>query len=246
MFPVALLAGGLATRLYPLTDRIPKSLLPVAGRPFVFHQLELLRDKGIEDVVICVGHFAQQIEAAVGDGRQFGLKVRYSFDGERLLGTGGALKHALPALGAAFFVMYGDSYLPCSFERIQAAYVAAGRPALMTVLRNDNQWDRSNVMYQQGRVVEYDKRSERDDLTYIDFGISVLSHDVFARYPGADIIDLSDICRDLSLSGDLAGLEVEQRFYEIGSRQGIADMEEFLARAAARRDTHAPERGELA
>jgi N-acetyl-alpha-D-muramate 1-phosphate uridylyltransferase len=230
MFSVALLAGGLATRLHPLTDRIPKSLLTVAGRPFVFHQLELLRSEGVEEVVICVGHFAQQIQGAVGDGREFGLKVRYSFDGERLLGTGGALRQALPMLSPDFFVMYGDSYLPCSFQRIQAAYVAGGGPALMTVLRNENQWDRSNVVFRNGRVPDYDKRSQSADMTYVDFGVSVLSRDVFADYAAGAVIDLADIFRDLSLKGELAGFEVEQRFYEIGSRQGIAQTEAFLAR----------------
>jgi NDP-sugar pyrophosphorylase family protein len=234
MFPVAILAGGLATRLYPLTQRVPKSLLGVAGRPFLFHQLDQLREEDVGEVVLCVGHLAEQIEAAVGDGHTFGLNVRYSRDGSQPLGTGGALKQALPLLGAHFFVLNGDSYLPCSFARIQAAYEAARRPALMTVFRNDNRWDRSNVVFRDGGLIEYDKHSRRSDLTHIDFGVSVLSPEVFATYAGKAVIDLAEIYRTLSLSGQLAALEVVERFYEIGSREGIAATEEYLSRRLRR------------
>jgi len=157
MWSVAILAGGLATRLRPMTDRIPKSLLSIAGRPFIFHQLDLLRSQGVDRVVLCVGHLGDQIRAAVGDGRSLGLAIDYSFDGAELLGTGGALKQALPLLGDEFFVLNGDSYLPCSFAPIQSAYEAAQRPALMTVLRNDNRWDKSNVLIINGELIEYDK-----------------------------------------------------------------------------------------
>src|SRR5580658_3498417 len=120
MLPVAILAGGLATRLRPLTDRVPKSLLKIAGRPFIFHQLELLKTQGVGRAVLCVGHLGEQIEAAVGDGRALDLEIEYSFDGSELLGTGGALKKALPLLGEEFFVLNGDSYLPCSLSQIQS------------------------------------------------------------------------------------------------------------------------------
>ena len=154
--PVAILAGGQATRLRPLTTRVPKSLLPVAGRPFIFHQLELLQSQGVEHVVLCVGHLGEQLRATVGDGATCGLRVSYSFDGAELLGTGGALRQALPLLGDEFFVMYGDSYLRCSLPAIQRSHHEAQRPALMTVLRNDNRWDRSNVLFGDGRVLAYD------------------------------------------------------------------------------------------
>lgn len=230
MLPVAILAGGLATRLRPVTDRVPKALLNVAGRPFIFHQLELLKNQGIDRVVLCVGHLGEQVKTAVGAGRTLGLAVTYSFDGSELLGTGGAIKHALPLLGAEFFVLNGDSYLPCSFARIQSAYEAARRPALMTVLRNDNRWDKSNVLFKNGEVIEYDKKCPRPDMSHIDFGLSVFSRAVFSRYPGSKVIDLADICRDLSKSGQLAAVEVSERFYEIGSPQGIRDAEAFLCR----------------
>jgi len=226
--PVAILAGGLATRLQSLTERTPKSLLPIAGRPFLFHQLELLQRQGVERVVLCVGHLAEQIEAAAGDGRQFRLSIQYSRDGDRLLGTGGALKRALPLLGEDFFVLNGDSYLPCAFAQLQSAYFAAGLPALMAILRNDNRWDRSNVRFEAGEPIEYDKHSRRSGLTHIDFGVSVFSRAALAEYPDDTFIDLADICRDLSVHGRLAACEVFERFYEVGSLQGIAATEAFL------------------
>ena len=230
MLAVAILAGGLATRLRPLTDRVPKSLLEIAGRPFIFHQLEMLRNEGVDRVVLCVGHLGEQIRAVVGDGRAHGMAIDYSFDGSELLGTGGALRRALPILGAAFFVLNGDSYLRCPLARIQSAYEACGRPALMTVLRNDNRWERSNVLYRNGAIIEYDKHSPRVDMAHVDFGLSVLSSAVFAPYAAAKVLDLADICRDLSRSGLLAAFEVLERFHEIGSLQGIADTDEFLSR----------------
>jgi NDP-sugar pyrophosphorylase family protein len=233
MLPVAILAGGLATRLRPLSERVPKALLSIAGRPFIFHQLESLKSQGVDRVVLCVGHLGAQISAAVGDGRAFGLAVQYSFDGNELLGTGGALKNALPLLGASFFVLNGDSYLRCSFAPIQAAYEAARRQALMTVLRNDNRWDRSNVLFRDGELIEYEKNSRRTDLTHIDFGLSVFSRDVFTGYDALKFIDLADVCRDLSLRGQLAAFEVAERFYEVGSPQGMQETADYLARQAA-------------
>jgi N-acetyl-alpha-D-muramate 1-phosphate uridylyltransferase len=230
MLAVAILAGGLATRLRPLTDRVPKSLLEIAGRPFILHQLEMLRNEGVDRVVLCVGHLGEQIRTVVGDGRTHGIAIDYSFDGSELLGTGGALRRALPILGAAFFVLNGDSYLRCPLARIQSAYEASRRPGLMTVLRNDNRWERSNVLYRNGEIIEYDKHCPRADMAHVDFGLCVLSSAAFEPYAAAKVLDLAEICRDLSRSGRLAAFEVSERFYEIGSLQGIADAEEFLSR----------------
>jgi N-acetyl-alpha-D-muramate 1-phosphate uridylyltransferase len=225
--PVAILAGGLASRLYPLTQNTPKALLPLAGRPFLFHQLDQLRREGIDRVVLCVGHLGEQIVTAVDDGAQFGLSVTYSFDGDRRVGTGGALKRALPLLGPEFFVLYGDSYVPALFEHVLAAYVASGRPALMTIFNNCNRWDRSNVWF-DGHKAQYEKDTRRSGPTHIDCGLSVMSRDVFAAYPAVAEIDLADIWRNLSLDGQLAMFEVKERFYEIGSRNGMTDAESYL------------------
>lgn len=232
LLPVAILAGGRATRLKPLTERVPKSLLSVAGRPFVFHQLDMLRSQGVARVVLCVGHLGEQVRATVGEGAMPGLTLSYSFDGAELLGTGGALKQALPLLGEEFFVLNGDSYLPCSLDAIQHAYRTANRPALMTVLRNDNRWDRSNVLLRDGELLVYDKHTPRADMRHIDYGLAVLSRAVFAPYSDARVIDLADILRDLSRTGQLAAYEVSERFYEIGSLQGLRDTEVFLSQRA--------------
>jgi MurNAc alpha-1-phosphate uridylyltransferase len=236
MLPVAILAGGLATRLRPLTDRVPKSLLPIAGRPFIFHQLELLREQGVRRVVLCVGHLGDRIQEAVGNGRSLGLSIEYSFDGGAPQGTGGALRRALALLEPEFFVLYGDSYTPCSLTRIESAFTAAGLPALMTVLRNQNRWDRSNVALRDGKLIEYRKEpAARADLAYIDFGLSLVSRDVFLPYREGEAIDLSAIWRDLSLRGQLAAFEVSERFYEIGSPHGLRETDAHLSRLGASR-----------
>jgi NDP-sugar pyrophosphorylase family protein len=238
LLPVAVLAGGVASRLGGLTAAVPKSLLPIAGSPFIDWQLTLLAREGISEVVLCVGHLGEQIVAAVGDGAQFGLRVRYAFDGVTLRGTGGALRGALPLLGEHFFVLYGDSYLPCSFARVQAAFESGSAPALMTVLRNEGRWDSSNVLFSDNRLVAYDKHSPRQGTAHIDFGLSVLSAGVLQSYAPAATFDLAELWRDLSLRGELAGLEVSDRFYEIGSPAGIGDTERYLRSLRAADDSH--------
>ncbi len=228
--PVAILAGGLATRLRPITETIPKSLVEVAGRPFIFHQLDWLREEGVRRVVLCVGYLGEQMRDAIGDGRRFGLAVDYSFDGDRLLGTGGALKKALPALGQAFFVLYGDSYLRCSLSDVERAFRTAGMPALMTVLKNGGQWDRSNVLYEDGHLVRFDKGNPLPGMQHIDYGLSVVQAGIFESCGDNERIDLADIFMELSGRGKLAGFEVQERFYEIGSRDGLKETEEFLAK----------------
>jgi len=227
--PVAVLAGGRATRLHPLTERVPKSLLPIAGRPFIDWQLELLAHQGVTDVVLCVGFLAEDIEEAVGRGADRGLRVRYSFDGDSPLGTGGALRHALPMLGNAFFVLYGDSYLPCPFAEVQAAYAAGQSPALMTVCCNENRWDRSNVLYRDGRIIEYNKRAPRTEMAHVDYGLAILSARTLERHEDGAAFDLGDLYHELSLRGELAGFVVDARFYEIGSAAGIEATERYLS-----------------
>jgi MurNAc alpha-1-phosphate uridylyltransferase len=226
--PVAILAGGLATRLHPLTEKVPKALLPIAGRPFIHWQLGLLAQQGINEVVMCVGHLGEQIQAAVGDGSGFGVTVRYSFDGDTLQGTGGALRRALPMLGAACFVLYGDSYLRCSFAAVQAAYEASASRGLMTVLCNQDRWEKSNVLLQDGRVAEYDKHSPRPGMRHIDYGLSILSIQALEGTPVDAAFDLADLYCDLASRGELAALTVNERFYEVGSVAGIEATEGYL------------------
>jgi NDP-sugar pyrophosphorylase family protein len=229
MFPVAILAGGLATRLHPLTETIPKALVDVNGEPFVAHQLRLLHASGIERAVLCVGHLGEVIQGYVGSGERFGLRVDFSFDGEQLLGTGGAIKHALPMLGEAFFVLYGDSYLPCDYRAIQAAFVASKRLALMTVFRNENRWDTSNVALKDGRIVAYDKRRPTPEMNHIDYGLGVFRREAFEAAPNDEACDLAALYRYLLRAGELSAFEVDRRFYEIGSFDGLRDIREYLA-----------------
>jgi MurNAc alpha-1-phosphate uridylyltransferase len=228
-FPVAILAGGLATRMHPLTERIPKALLEVAGKPFIEHQLAQLRREGIERVVLCVGFLGEMVEAHVGDGARFGLEVAYSFDGERLLGTGGALRRALPKLGEHFFVLYGDSYLDIGYAPVQAAYRQSGLPALMTVFRNEGRWDTSNVVFDGKRVVRHDKRHLTEDMKFIDYGLGIVSSDIL-RSSKDEASDLSDLYGALARDGRLAGFEATSRFYEIGTPSGLAETDSHLRR----------------
>jgi N-acetyl-alpha-D-muramate 1-phosphate uridylyltransferase len=226
--PVAVLAGGLATRLRPITERIPKALVEVAGEPFVHHQLRLLRREAISDVVLCVGHLGAMIEEAVGDGRAFGLNVAYSFDGDRLLGTGGALRRALPLLGQAFFVLYGDSYLDIEYSPVLGRFRRSGKAGLMTVYRNQGRFDASNVLFDGENVVRYDKRAPTPDMHYIDYGLGILSAATLVEHPADVAFDLADVYAALAAAGELAGYDAKRRFFEIGSPQGLAETEAFL------------------
>jgi NDP-sugar pyrophosphorylase family protein len=237
--PVVILAGGLATRMRPATETVPKALLPVNGRPFADLQLAWLRSLGVTEIVYSVGYLGDFIVRHVGDGRQFGLRVRYAADGERPLGTGGALRAVIDsgAVPESFGVINGDSYLSLDLPKVEAAFTESACPALMTVMHNRNRWEASNVVYQDGRVIVYDKsRPEawRDRMEWIDYGFTIVSREAVVDRvaPGASA-DLSDLMHDLSLAGRLAGFEVRDRFYEIGSPQGLADLERHLSSGAA-------------
>jgi NDP-sugar pyrophosphorylase family protein len=227
MLSVAILAGGLATRLGPLTEKIPKSLVQVAGQPFIAWQLEYLYQQGIRHVVLCVGYLGEQIQAFVADGSTYGLKVDYAFDGAQLLGTGGALKAALPLLGDAFFIYYGDSYLPIDFKTVEVAFHKQGKMALLTILKNNNLWDKSNVLVKEDHI-EYNKKKPQADMKYIDYGLSILSASIFENYRNNEVLDLAEVYHHLSIEGNLAGHEVFQRFYEIGSPAGLQETNHFL------------------
>lgn len=228
MFTTAILAGGLATRLRPITETIPKALVDVAGKPFIFHQLCYLREQGIRHVVLCIGYLGGMVRDEVGSGEKFGLKVSYSEDGPNLLGTGGALIKAIPLLGNQFFILYGDSFLPVDFSTVQEAYKKSAQQSLMTVLKNQNQWDKSNVLFVNGHLLEYNKRAPRKEMTYIDYGLGVISSSVLKEYTVGQPFDLADLYHDLSLKGQLSGLEVHERFYEIGSHSGLKEAEEYF------------------
>jgi len=235
-----ILAGGMATRMRPLTDTIPKALIPIDGdRPFVDHQLAWLAGHGVTDVVLCVGYRGDAIRAYVdgagGAAARHGLGVRFVDEGNDLRGTAGALRLALDegALEESFLLTYGDSFLPIDFAAVFQAFTACGQPALMTVVRNDDRWDKSNAIFDGRMVTLYDKQRQgrpAAEFTYIDYGLSALQRRVIADEiaPGARA-DLATLFNALSVRGALAGLEVSQRFYEIGSLEGLTETRQLLA-----------------
>jgi NDP-sugar pyrophosphorylase family protein len=227
-WPVAILAGGLATRLRPITETIPKALISVAGEPFLAHQLRLLQAAGLRRVVLCVGYLGERIEEEFGDGSSFGVELSYSSDGPVLLGTGGALKKALPLLGDRFLVLYGDSYLPIDYAAPARAFAASEKLALMTVFRNENRWDPSNVWFEDGEIKSYDKQKRTPEMKHIDYGLGVLSAQALSAWPDDRAFDLANVYSELLGRQELAGYEVDQRFYEIGSPRGIEELDAML------------------
>jgi len=226
--PVAILAGGLATRLRPITEKMPKSLVLVAGKPFLAHQLDLLRKQGVRRVVLCLGHLGELVAKEFGDGRDYGLQLDYSFDGPVLLGTGGALKLALPKLGEQFFVLYGDSYLTCPFAPIAKCFARSGKAGLMTVYRNEGLYDTSNVVFRDGEIAVYDKKVRLPEMRHIDYGLSLFKGSVFDSYSADMPFDLAEVMGGLVRQKQLAGYEVAGRFYEMGSVGGLAELETVL------------------
>jgi NDP-sugar pyrophosphorylase family protein len=228
LMPAVILAGGLATRLRPLTERTPKALIEVAGHPFLWHQLKLLQQRGIRHIVLLVGYLGELIEERFGNGSELGISIQYSFDGPMLLGTAGAIRHALPMLPERFFVLYGDSYLPCSYRDVEAAFRRSGMPGLMTVYRNEGHYDISNVEYADGRISQYDKQAPTSAMHYVDYGLGAFERDVFAPLFPGEMRDLATVYQALINSNNLAAFEVHERFYEIGSPEGLRDTAELL------------------
>jgi NDP-sugar pyrophosphorylase family protein len=233
-----ILAGGLGTRMRPLTETCPKTLLPAAGRPFAWHQMQWLAREGVTEAVYSIGHQGELIRHFWENEPWPMPSIRYVDEGPKLLGTGGALKLAFDegVLRERFLLIYGDSYLPIPFGPVWRAVQETRKPALMTVLRNEGRWDRSNVIFDRGRVLLYDKNPAPDvraKMEYIDYGLFAFRRDVLSDAPHGPF-DLATLLHDLSLSDQLAGFEVTERFYEIGSPAGLRDFEEYLEAHQAR------------
>jgi N-acetyl-alpha-D-muramate 1-phosphate uridylyltransferase len=228
---VAILAGGLGTRLGASAAGMPKGMAPVAGRPFLEHVVALLAHHGARRIVVCRAHLGEVIERGLGDGGRFGLRIDYSDEGPEPIGTAGALRRALPLLGDRFLAMYGDTYLRVDYAEVARAHAASGLAGLMTVLRNRGRWGQSNAVYRRGRVLAYDKRRPPPGAQWIDYGVLGLT----PRALG-DEADLAGVLSGLAARGELAGLPVTRRFYEIGTPDALAETERFLTR----RGTPAP------
>ena len=229
MPPIAVLAGGLATRMRPLTAQLPKALLEVAGEPFIAHQLRLFAREGIRDVKLLVGYCWEQIELFIGNGSRFGVNVDYIVDGPTLLGTGGAVRRAIDRLGPEFLVTYCDSWLDAPYTPVVEAFHASGRPALMCVFRNEDRWDTSNVHYENGIIRRYSKKFRLPEMRHIDWGLGMLKASLVAPRPMDEPWDLAELYEDLATCGRLAGYEMTRRFYEIGSFEGLAETNRLLS-----------------
>ncbi len=226
--PVAILAGGLATRLRPITEKVPKLLVEVGGEPFFSHQIRLLKNAGFRHLVLCVGYLGEKVVERYGDGSEWGVKIDYSFDGPKLLGTGGALIRALPKLGDVFYVLYGDSYLPIDYLAVGDFFLRSGKLGLMTVFENQERYDSSNVWFEAGGIEVYDKKNKIPQMRHIDYGLGVFRALAFDGFPRDEIVDLSHIQQALIARHQLAGYEITQRFYEVGSPAGLRELDELL------------------
>lgn len=232
--PVAILAGGLATRLRPITEKVPKLLVEVAGEPFFSHQIRLLKAAGLTRLVLCVGYLGEMIVELYGDGSAWGVKIDYSFDGPKLLGTGGALIAALPKLGDAFYVLYGDSYLPVDYRAVGDFFLRSGQLGLMTVYENHGRYDTSNVWFENGTIKVYDKKTRLPQMHFIDYGLGAFRASAFDGFPRDSVVDLAEVQKALVARDQLAGYEIKQRFYEIGSHEGLNELDALLRNSTAK------------
>jgi NDP-sugar pyrophosphorylase family protein len=217
--------------LRPITEKIPKALVDIDGKPFIDHQLALLRRNGIRRVVMCLGYRGEMVEQHCGDGGRYDMELKYSFDGDKLMGTGGAIKRAARFLDDVFWVMYGDSYMDIDYRAVLAHFDKSGAQGLMTVLRNGNRWDKSNVVFQNGTLVRYDKRNTTPDMDYIDYGVGILRREVLREIPDDRPSDLAELYTRMVEARRMIGYEVTNRFYEIGTPAALEEARAYLARS---------------
>jgi NDP-sugar pyrophosphorylase family protein len=226
IYPVVILAGGIGSRLGRLTKKTPKALIKVNGKPFIHYQLTLLSKQGIKKIILCIGHLGNKIKKFVGDGKKFNLEVKYSYE-KKLLGTGGAIKNAFSLIKKNFFIMYGDTYLPINFINVQNRYKRLKSNPLITVYKNQNNLDKSNVFFNGKRIV-YDKKNYLKKMKYIEYGLSIFNKKIFKYFSKKKKFDLSDVFYFLSKKKLLNYYIVKKRFYEIGSISGLKDSKKYL------------------
>ena len=226
IFPVIILAGGKATRLGKIAKNTPKSLIKINNHPFLYHQLIYLEKQGIKEVIICAGHLGFKIKKFI-EKKKINLKIKYFNDGKKLLGTGGAIKKILPFVKNNFFVMYGDSYLPINFRNVQKLYINSKKLGLITIYKNKNKLDKSNITLKSGNIY-YDKFKPIKGMHYIDYGLNILNKRVFKYFNLKKKFDLAEVLNLISKKNLLTFMLVKKRFYEIGSLNGIKDTEDFL------------------
>ncbi len=225
----AILVGGLGTRLGRLTQDVPKPMVLVDGKPFLEHEVRLLKQNGIGDFVLCVGHLGEKVEGYFGDGSKWGVKVRYSRDGPKLLGPAGALKGAEPLLDDRFFVTYGDAYLRADYPSMMRALADSGRLGVMAVYENHDRYGKSDVVVKEGRVVRYDKKGRGAGMDWVNFGVSALSKRALALIPAGKECGEEEFYGELIKREELLAFPVENRFYEIGTPSSLREFERFIS-----------------
>jgi NDP-sugar pyrophosphorylase family protein len=224
----AILAGGLATRLGSLTENQPKSLVPIKGKAFLEYQLEFLARGGVKDIVLCLGHLGKMILRHLGNGNHYGVRLKYSFE-DKPLGTAGALKKAEAFLEDTFFTLYGDSYLSLDFHQVLSMLNAENKLGVMTVFKNHDRYDRSNIAIKENLVSRYSKNCLMQDMVYIDYGVNALRKEVLKMVPKDRFYSLEDLFIRLIGMKELLAFEVKERFYEIGSLRGLQEFEQYVA-----------------
>ena len=225
---IIILCGGLGTRIKSVSKKLPKSMIDIHGKPFIQYQLELLKKNNFNNIILCVAQGASIIENFVKDGKSFGLNVKYSYDGSNLLGTGGAIKNSLHNVNEYFFVIYGDSYLDINYKEVHDYYLLNKKKSVLTVLENNNLWDRSNIIFKNNKILKYCKYSNEKEMTYIDYGLSILNKKDFVDFDRKDNFDLSNLYDKLVKNGTLNGFKINERFYEVGSIKGINDFSKHM------------------
>ncbi|MGP8056188.1 MAG: sugar phosphate nucleotidyltransferase [Nitrososphaerales archaeon] len=225
----AILAGGLGTRLGRLTQTVPKPMIPVNGKPFLEHEIGLLKRSGITDFVLCIGHLGEQVEDYFGNGSKWGVRIRYSYDGPKLMGPAGALKGAQPLLKECFFVTYGDAYLRTDYRGVMRALLDSGRLGLMTVYENHNRYGRSDVVVRGGYVVRYDKKGRGRGMDWVNFGVSALRKGALSLVPAGRECNEEEFYGELIKRNELLAFPVEERFYEIGSPGALREFERSIS-----------------
>ena len=223
-----ILCGGLATRLGNLSKDTPKSMIKIEGKPFLEYQIEMLKKQSIKDIILCAGHLSEKIIEYFGDGKKFGVNIRYSHDDEKPLGPIGALKNAEPLLDDVFFIMYGDSYLFVDFKKVYSYFLEYEDLALMVAYKNFDKYDASNLAIKNGRIVACGKENKTKDMIYIDYGTSILRKKVLEIVPKYTPYSTERFFSELVKKRELMAFETEERFYHIGNLKSLEEFRSYI------------------
>ncbi len=225
----AIIAGGRGTRLAPLTNDMPKPMIPVNGKPFLEYELSLLKSNGITDFVICLGYLGNLIQEYFGNGDKFGIRIDYCYDGDKPMDVIGALKRAEPLLHDRFFMTYADCYLRADYAIAMQELEKSKKMAMMLVFKNHNKYGTSDVEVFEGRVINYNKKVQTSNMIYINYGVTVLRRDSLKIVPADTAYGEEEFFGKLIRDGQLIAHVVGERFYEIGTIQSLSEFKDFVS-----------------